>query len=154
MRLPNVSCMPCAASPLRMKLLSELKVIIFWLKMRVTPTCEKIPPLGAFALTYSRCLKSGGYLRSPNPDIPWRSGVSALAISGRVAETNDAAPRRIVSRRVISENLVIGGISNSACFLRVRPQPEYRRHLMYIGYRIVLPPSREKTRGIRQQRCR
>ncbi len=48
----NVSSMPCAASPFRMKLLSELKVWNDWLNCRFGPICENTPPLGASGLTY------------------------------------------------------------------------------------------------------
>src|SRR5262252_5363305 len=38
---------------------------------------ENVPPLGALGLTYSKCGKSAGYLRSPNPEMPWVSVSSA-----------------------------------------------------------------------------
>src|SRR6516225_1282626 len=65
------------------------------------------PPFGAFGLTYSNCLKSGGYLRSPKADIPWRSVSWPASTFCARDDTRAAAPRRSASRRVCSRALVI-----------------------------------------------
>src|SRR5262245_63033720 len=53
------------------------------------------------------CSKSGGYLRSPKADTPWRSESCAASTLRAIDDVNAAAPRRSVSRRVSSRALII-----------------------------------------------
>src|SRR5262249_46223286 len=50
---------------------------------------------------------SGGYLRSPKADIPWRSVSWPASTFCARDDTRAAAPRRSISRRVCSRALVI-----------------------------------------------
>src|SRR5262245_61040505 len=61
------------------------------------------------------CLKSGGYLRSPKADTPWRSESCAASTLQAIDDVNAAAPRRSVSRRVSSRALIIEAFR--ACLL-------------------------------------
>src|SRR5215510_12648587 len=78
---------------------------------------ENRPPFGAFGLTSSKCLKSGGYLRSPKAEIPWRSVSWPASTFGARDDTRAAAPRRSVSRRVCSKTLVIEAFASCPFFL-------------------------------------
>src|SRR5262245_22583941 len=80
---------------------------------------ENTPPFGAFGLT-SKCLKSGGYLRSPKAEIPWRSVSWPASTFCARDDMRAAAPRRSVSRRVCSSALVIEAFASC-------PRPRRRR---------------------------
>src|SRR5262245_66646463 len=61
------------------------------------------------------CSKSGGYLRSPKADTPWRSESCAASTLRAIDDVNAAAPRRSVLRRVSSRALIIEAFR--ACLL-------------------------------------
>src|SRR3972149_10770545 len=58
-----------------------------WLKLSKVPNAiwRAAPPLGAFGLTYSKCLNPAGYFRVPKSDRPWRQTGSAWASRPLVA---------------------------------------------------------------------
>src|SRR6516165_11404537 len=49
------------------------------LKLSKAPSaiCRAVPPFGASALTYSKCLNPAGYFKSPNSDTPCRQFLSS-----------------------------------------------------------------------------
>ncbi len=61
-RVEKIWPIPAAGTPLMTKGLSVSKVPI--------AASRIVPPFGASGLTYSKCLKSGPYFRSPNNDMP------------------------------------------------------------------------------------
>ena len=72
-------------------------VVLYW---RDGPICENTPPFGAFTLTYSSCLKSAGYFRSPNDEMPWVSVSSAKALPGASPLATAAAVNASTLRRL------------------------------------------------------
>src|SRR5215469_571549 len=72
------------------------------LKLSKVPNAvsRAVPPFGASALTYSKCLNPAGYFRSPNNDTPCRQFLSLARaaliqgdhVSGRVATASRTEP--------------------------------------------------------------
>src|SRR5713226_4659047 len=84
---------------------------MIWLKLSKVPSAARrtTPPFGACGLTWSKCLKSGGYLGSPNSDRPCchrgsefcaRAGVVGNGAWPNQGETAASAPVRRMERRV------------------------------------------------------
>src|SRR6516165_10859639 len=72
------------------------------LKLSKVPSaiCRAVPPFGASALTYSKCLNPAEYFRSPNDDTPCRQFLSLARaaliqsdhVSGRTATASRIEP--------------------------------------------------------------
>src|SRR4029077_4550048 len=73
-----------------------------WLKLSKVPNaiCRAVPPFGASALTYSKCLNPAEYFKSPNDDTPCRQFLSSANaapiernhVSGRAATASRVEP--------------------------------------------------------------
>src|SRR6516165_2187667 len=99
---------------------------------------ENTPPFGAFGLTYSKCLKSGGYLSSPKAEIPRHSVSWPASTFCTRDDTRAAAPRRSASRRVCSRALVIEAFASALCSCA----GGMHRYSFWRNVRAVYPPSR------------
>src|SRR5215469_13853823 len=129
--------MPAASEP--------LTPAITALKLSKVPSAisRAVPPLGASAFTYSKCLNPAGYFRSPNNDTPCRQFLSSANaapierdhVSGRAASGHPAAEptitlmksrRRIAlpkagttpTRTRLQQGFAIGGIGFRGQFAR------------------------------------